>query len=229
MKNKQRRRSRRTREQASFAFPFSWGGARPGAGRKRDPGSGVPHGTRPALGKTHPVHLTWRFVPGLPNLRSPGLAALLRHAFDAGKDRFGFRLVHYSIQSNHLHLIAEAEDERALSRGMQGLGVRIAKRLNKELDRAGRVLSDRYHARQLRSPREVRHALRYVINNALKHGVRCALPDPCSSGHVFDGWRDFAHSLSAHAPVCTARTWLLRVGWRRNGLIALADAPARPG
>ena len=227
-RTKHRKTNRRERE-AEFDFPLGWGGARRGAGRKRDPRSGVTHESRPALGKTHPVHLTWRFASDLPNLRRPGMAALLRHAFDAGRERFGFRLVHFTIQSNHLHLIAEAEDARALSRGMQGLGVRIAKALNKELDRAGRVLSDRYHARQLRSPRQVRNALRYVINNALKHGVRCALPDPCSSGRVFDGWRDHEPTPGTFAPVCLARTWLLRIGWRKGGLIALHEAPARPG
>ena len=96
------------------------------------------------------------------------MAVLLR-AFEAGRDRFGFRLVHYSVQSNHLHLIAEAEDREALIRGLQGLGVRIAKRMNRALDRSGSVLVDRYHVRALETPNEVRMALRYVINNALRH------------------------------------------------------------
>ena len=210
---------------------MQWGGARPGAGRKPDPNSGVRHTERPELRERHPVHLTWRFVSGLPNLRGPEFAAILRNAFDGGRDRFGFRLIHFTIQSNHLHLIAEAEDARALSRGMQGLGVRIAKALNKALDRAGRVLGDRYHARQLRSPRAVRNALRYVLNNALRHGVRCALPDPCSSGNAFDGWRESEgwRPCSRWAPVCRARSWLLSVGWRRSGLISLGEVPSGSG
>jgi putative transposase len=183
--------------------------------------------TRPELKARHPLHLTWRFASDLPNLRAPQFVAILREAFDRGRDRFGFRLVQFTIQSNHLHLIAEAEDERALSRGMQGLGVRIAKALNKWLGRAGRVLGDRYHARQLRTPREVRNALRYVLNNALRHGVRCALPDPCSSGASFDGWSAFDGPLpvTRRAPICRARSWLLRIGWRRGGLIALSEVP----
>lgn len=152
------------------------------------------------------------------------MAVLLR-AFEAGRDRFGFRLVHYSVQSNHLHLIAEAEGREALMRGLQGLGVRIAKRMNRALDRSGSVLVDRYHVRVLETPNEVRMALRYVINNALRHGVACRLPDPCSSGHVFDGWRDHSPRPGARAPVCEARAWLLRKGWRRRGLLELCDAP----
>ena len=228
MKKKRGRKPGACAREPEFNFPLGWGGARAGAGRKRDPDSGVAHTTRPELRERHPVHLTWRFEPDLPSLRGAELLAILRQAFEGGRDRFGFRLVHFSVQSNHLHLIAEAEDERALSRGMQGLGVRLAKAVNKWLGRSGRVLVDRYHARQLRSPREVRNALRYVLNNALRHGVRCVLPDPCSSGSVFDGWRTLLGraAVSRRVPVCKARSWLLRIGWRRRGLIALGEVPA---
>ena len=155
--------------------------------------------------------------------------AVLREAFEAGKQCFGFRLVQFSVQANHLHLIAEADDRRALSRGMRALGVRIAKRLNRMLCRTGRVFADRYHARQLATPTEVRNALRYVLNNALHHGLRGKLPDPCSSGPAFDGWRDRFVTKLTLAPVCAARSWLLRVGWRKRGRIGLSELPAGSG
>ena len=152
--------------------------------------------------------------------------AALRAAFEAGKQRFGFRLVQFSVQADHLHLIAEADDQHALSRGMRALGVRIARCLNRALRRTGSVFTDRYHARQLKTPTQVRNALRYVLNNGLHHGRRGALPDPCSSGPAFDGWRDrCVHELPA-APVSAARSWLLRVGWRKRGLIGIREAPA---
>ena len=216
----------RTRTQAELPFPCGWGGWRRGAGRKRDPRSGVRHVARPKLSRHEPVHLTWRVARDLPNLRRPELMAELRQAFDAGKQRFGFRLVEFSVQADHLHLIAEADDRCALSRGMRALGVRVARCLNRALKRTGRVFSDRFHARQLKTPTEVRNALRYVLNNALHHGRRPALPDPCSSGPAFDGWRDrFVAALPA-APVCAARSWLLRVGWRKRGRIGLRELPA---
>ena len=148
-------------------------------------------------------------------------------ALAAGSDRFGFRLVHYSVQSNHLHLIVEAKDRRALSRGLQGLLVRIAKALNRLWGRKGSVFSDRYHDRILRTPREVRNALRYVLLNARRHGILGPSPDPYSSGRWFDGWRERLGRLvlGREGPVARARTWLLAVGWRRHGRIGLAEVP----
>ncbi|MEW6073566.1 MAG: peptide MFS transporter [Planctomycetota bacterium] len=112
----------------------------------------------------------------------------MRAAFAGGKERFGFRLIHYSVLANHLHLIGEAQNRRALSRGMQGLAVRIAKGLNRHWGRRGKVFADRYHDHILRTPREVRSALAYVLRNAARHGVGGAGADPYSSGRWFDGW-----------------------------------------
>ena len=102
-------------------------------------------------------------------------------------------------------------------------------RLNRALERSGRVFADRYHARQLKTPAEVRNALRYVLNNYLHHGRGGAKPDPCSSGRAFDGWRDRCVHELATAPVCAARSWLLRVGWRKRGRIGLAELPVGAG
>jgi REP element-mobilizing transposase RayT len=102
-------------------------------------------------------------------LREHSLFVLVRQALAAGKRRFGFSLVHFSVQRDHLHLIAEASDGRALSRGVQGLAIRIARAVNRQLARKGRLFADRYHARALKTPREVRFALRYVLLNVRKH------------------------------------------------------------
>jgi len=99
-----------------------------------------------------------------------------------------FQVVHYSIQSNHLHFIVEAHDRRALSSGLRGLLIRIAFALNKLWNRRGSVFAGRFHERELLDPRQVRHALVYVLNNSRKHGVRHTGPDPLSSGPRFEGW-----------------------------------------
>ena len=67
---------------------------------------------------------------------------------------------------------------------MQGLGIRLAKAINRRLGRKGRVWEDRYHGRPLRTPREVRHGLAYVLLNARKHGVHGRGIDPCSGSLV---------------------------------------------
>ena len=170
------------------------------------------------------MHVTLKVTKGLPNLRRKEAFRELERAFVAGAERFGFRLQHYSVQTNHVHLIAEAKDERALSSGMQGLSIRMAKALNRLWARSGKVFADRFHSRALTTPREVRNALAYVLLNSNHHGVRHVDgPDPCSSGASFDGWKNGKNTPAESSPgfLARARTWLLRVGWRRHGLIPL--------
>jgi len=147
-----------------FPLPFrTWGGRRPGAGRKpAGLTAGVPHGPRAIHHGRHPVHVTLRIVAGLPSLRGATLFPVLRGSL-AAASTVSYRVVHYSVQTNHVHLLIEAEDTRARGRGMQGLGIRLAKAINRRLGRRGRVWNDRYHGRPLRTPREVRHGLAYVL------------------------------------------------------------------
>jgi len=175
-----------------------------------------------------PVHLTLRCMSGLPSLRSmevfPSVVAALRAA-----QRGTFRVIHFSVQDNHLHLVVEAVDSSALRAGARSLGVRLARAVNRACGRKGRVLDDRYHTRTLRTPREVRFALAYVLFNFKKHQVRVpTLLDPCSSAPWCDGLRDRrGAALDASTPVVAAHTWLARVGWRRHGLLSPHERPAR--
>jgi REP element-mobilizing transposase RayT len=151
--------------------------------------------------------------PGVGYLRGYQRAKLLEDAFHEARLRFGMRIVHYSIQGNHLHLIVEVDDAVSLSRGMQGLAVRIARRLNGLIRRRGAVFVDRYHAHALRTRREVAHAVRYVLGNYRRH-TREYLPprwdDPYSSS------RFLRAGPKSDAPVMPPRTWLLRIGWRKG-------------
>ena len=181
-----------------------WGGRRHGAGRPREharpglKGTEVPHRRRPDFAARHPVHVTIALVPGLGYLRAYSRAHAVQQVLREAAERFGVRIVHYTIQGMHLHLIVEAGSAEALSRAMQGLSIRLAKRLNALARRHGRVLVDRYHAHVLHSRREVANAVRYVREN-YRHHAREHLPrayrDPFSS---------------ALAPLVAPRTWLLR-------------------
>jgi hypothetical protein len=140
--------------------------------------------------------------------------------------RTDFRVVQFSVQDNHVHLLAEAAHKRALASGVRGLVIRLARAVNRGLGRRGRVWSDRYHARVLRTPRAVRHALVYVLMNFRKHRRVGNEIDPCSSAAWFDGWRTPpAAQASGPRPVAVARTWLARMGWRRYGLIERGERP----
>jgi REP element-mobilizing transposase RayT len=225
--------------QTAFVLPTrrAHGGWRAGAGRKaRRAGSWVTHGVRPWHDRHHPVHVTLRVRRGVPSLRGYRAAASIlaglrvaatSPAPERAARRDSFRVIHYSVQPDHLHLIVEATDRTALSRGMQGLASGLARRVNRRLGRRGALFADRYHAHTLAQPREVRNAIVYVLKNYEKHPE--LLPDrrteprhgldPCSSAHWFDGWAESAHRQPRPPPVCAPRTWLLRVGWQRGGRI----------
>jgi REP element-mobilizing transposase RayT len=214
----------------------------------------VPHLPRARVSRHNGVHVTLRLVDGLPSLRRPTLTDLLLRLFGAECRRKGFRLVHFAIRSNHLHLVCEADAAQALSRGVQRLASRAARGLNARLRRSGRVFRDRFHAVVVSSPRQMRNVLRYVMLNAHKDAARSRRVldgvDLWSSAFYFDGFANVGAVPSepppkpgeriarAQAPPVTEpRSWLLRTGWRRYGLIdtteyaplaAPAEAPASP-
>ena len=187
------------------ALPFrARGGKRPGAGRKpKGPRALVSHARRPRFGKPTPAHITLRVASHVWNLRSRRSFRRIARCFEKARGRPEWRLIEFSVQGNHLHLIVEADSNDALSRGMQALCIRIAKALNAMMKRAGRVFADHYHARLLLTPTELVRAIRYVLGNSAHHfgdeGV-----DPCSSAGC-DRDRLLAAPLS----------WLLREGRKR--------------
>ena len=139
------------------------------------------------------------------NLRSQRCFRALQAAFRKGRDRFGFQMNEFSVQGNHLHFIVEAEDETSLARGIQGLTIRMAKALNRVMGRHGKVFTDRYHARILRSPTQTGHAVRYVLDNFRKHMNKLGQP-PLPAR-----FRD-PYSSATRTPDLTKppRTWLLQ-------------------
>jgi hypothetical protein len=179
---------------------------------------------------------------GVPSLRTVAIVHAIERTFARGCVRPGFRLVHYALLGNHAHLVVEASDRDALGRGMKAVGARLARAVNRVAKRCGRVLAGRYHSRVLKTPRQVHHALRYVLLNARRHAANVSaapgrpvnvLLDPASSARWFDGWRPGCKittergsiSLLEKPAVARARTWLLTTGWRRHGLLDPADVP----
>jgi REP element-mobilizing transposase RayT len=169
----------------------------------------------------------------VPSLRCRAFVREARRSFASACERGSFRLVHFSIQRDHLHLLVEADDARALGRGMKSIAARVARCVNQVFRRTGAALLGRYYVRALRTPREVRNAIAYVLLNARKHWKQrfgSAPPvriDDASSGAWFTGWvhRNQPVSASEPPPVAGARTWLLRVGWRRHGAIDPREVP----
>lgn len=205
------------------------GGARPGAGRppKVAGRRQVPHRARPPHAARHPVHVTLRARRGLPWLRGWKYAAALGGAMRAAQ-KHDFRVIQFSILPDHIHAIAEASDHRALWLGVRGLEIRAARAINRAAGRHGPVFADRYHARALRTPAEVRSALVYVLQNWKKHRRGARAPsgiDVLSSARWFDGWREGQEPPSTPSPVVAPHTWLARIGWRRHGLLSIREVP----
>jgi len=150
------------------------------------------------------------------------------------RDGARFRVLHFSVQYDHIHLIVEAADQDALSTGVRSLAIGMALAINRLVMRRGRLWADRWFGRALTSPRQVRHALVYVLANFRKHARREHPPgvDRFSSGSWFDGWRGALPRDSAGGvarPVSSPRTWLAGIGWRRLGLIGFSEMPATDG
>ena len=210
------------------------GGARAGAGRKKAKGrSDPPHRVRPRDRRWEPVHVVLRAREGVPRLRRRKVFAEVRRAFRVIAARAAFRIVHLSLQRNHLHLLVEADDRESLSRGMQSFEISLARRINRACGRRGKLFAHRYHATPIRSPRQARNALAYVLNNWRHHredrGSGAAL-DEFSSAIAFDGWiastRFAIPADYTPLPVAAAETWLLTVGWRRHPAIGWLEVPA---
>jgi REP element-mobilizing transposase RayT len=192
----------------------TWGGLRKKAGRKSKGARAlVSRKARPELNGRWPVHVTMRVLPEIPSLRV--LNGWVKRALIAGSEKEGFRVIHFAILGNHLHLIAEADDRRSLSRGIQGLAIRISHAVNRALSRKrGKVFSDRFHEHVLRSLRETKAAVNYVIHNFRKHCAKAGHPlavnfvDPHSSAI-------YAAGFEAN-PLPTARFWLLNPVWKKK-------------
>ena len=228
---------------------FRHGGKRTGAGRptqRKRPSER--HKKRAAFKPYEPIHVILRAVPEVGSLRRRDLYRACRLALLATIGRESCRIVHISLQGSHIHLMVEADNRMALARGMQAFQISAAKHINAALTkrarthgsaekRRGRVFNDRYHARIIRSPRQAHHSLAYVLNNWRHHGehrdpaARTWRIDPFSSGPSFDGWRDLdARTIEwpityEPLPVWQPKTWLLRDGWRKHGLIDPAFVP----
>jgi REP element-mobilizing transposase RayT len=222
------------------------GGRRVGAGRKpSQPRKRVGHAARGEHSSNFPVHVTLR--SRLHGLRQQTLLSVFARAIRAANFRSArlgknsaaapFRVVHYSLQGNHVHLLVEAQDKLSLSRGMQGLAASLALRMNRALRRRGAFWADRFHSRELMTTTGVRRALVYVLANHRKH-VKRVRPgvDPFSSGFWFRDWKESSPRplsvsispgvLDPKMPaVAPAQTWLLGSGWKRHGAISFTETP----
>jgi REP element-mobilizing transposase RayT len=187
----------------------------------------MPHRPRAPHETGNPVHVTLRGSRRLRSFRSEIAYPAIEGAIAAASSE-RFRVIHFSVQDDHVHLIVEASDREALIHGVQGLSIRAARAVNHAFRRRGRLWTDRYHARDLASPREVRTAIAYVLLNRRKHAAWARGTARCSAGVGFAGWTAQAKvppGPGAPSPLASPRTWLAKIGWRCAGLLAPDERP----
>jgi REP element-mobilizing transposase RayT len=222
------------------------GGKREGAGRKPAGKLALePHVPRPWVVLDTPLHVTLRIERAVGRLRGDKAYRAIRCALRTVlKHHAQFRIVHFSLQREHIHLICEAESKDGLETGMRSFEIAAAKHLNRELTpkghkrRRGRVIADRYHIDVIDSVARMRNALSYVLNNWRKHredrvtrGLFGGRIDPYSSGVFFLGWKERKHSDFVIPPnyeppdLGNAHSWLLTTGYRRGKPIGVFDVP----
>jgi putative transposase len=212
------------------------GGERDGAGRPARGPRAIQHDPRIRVIPSQPIHVTCPALPRVGSLRHDALYEAIRAASVIAARHDDFRIVHLSIQRTHLHLIVEAKHKTALGKTMQSFLISAARMINRALGQRGTVFGDRYHATVLRTPRQVRNCVAYVLNNWRHHGDdrdRAWKLDPFASGVCFGGWKELDGSPVGFRPPPTyaslivwfPKTWLLSKGWRKHGRIGAFETP----
>ena len=219
-------------------IPRTWGGLREGAGRKKSSSRRDPdHRSRPEHVGRYPLHVVLRVRKEVGRLRRRKVFEAAHRALVKIAARVEFRVVHMSLQHNHIHMLVEAGTGLDLESGMRSLTISLARRINASLDRAGKVFEFRYHSTPLTSPRQTRNAIAYVLNNWRRHREdergfheRTMILDPYSSAISFAGWADFTLGKWPDGyvalPVSPPQTWLMAKGWEKSRRpIRTSDTP----
>jgi REP element-mobilizing transposase RayT len=240
-----RKRPRKVHVQLAFPKRDKNGQKRVGknAGRKpKGKRAGSPHTERAEIDAREPQHVVLRVAADVAWLRTRHAYRAIRRALATVLDRADeFRIVHFSVQGNHLHLLCEAQNKLALARGLQAFQISAAKHLNRECSRRsvrrrGKVFPDRYFAEAIDSVRQVRHTLNYVLNNWRKHrqdrgySLFDGRVDPYSSGVWFAGWKERTEPVAIppdYEPprLSDPRTWYLTTGYKLAPPISVYEVP----
>lgn len=132
-KNK-RERKRSSRKRHVQQRLFRRGGKRRGAGRKSSKvRPGRRHARREDFSARHPLHVVLRIEENIGTLRRRAMYKAIREATISAAAHQRIRIVHASLQHNHVHMIVEAANRDLLARGLQGFQISAARHINRAL------------------------------------------------------------------------------------------------
>ena len=156
------------------------------AGRPAIHDKGIRHRKREEIKRARPLHLTIKL--NRAQMQNKMILKHLKHSIKRGRLK-GLRIIHFSLQNDHVHLYAESESNLILTQGMKALGVSFAKRINKHFKTKGQVYKTRFHLRVLRSASEAKNVINYILKNGVKHNRTKSFIDSYSSWVVLHDFK----------------------------------------
>jgi putative transposase len=208
-------------KQLEFKKVKGWGGKRKSAGRKNRT-STVNHMKREKVEAKFPIHITIKLKKGVVSLRGPKMVAAFKASLQKAKKR-GLKVIHFALETNHAHLFAESDGNHQLRSGMASFGSCFGKAARRVTGGKGSVFQGRYHLQVLKSPRQTKNAMAYVLLNHSKHQGAKPYADHMSSAAFFGDWRALLgerYRVDQPLPrpefLAKPSSWLARDGWRKG-------------
>ncbi|MBC7430062.1 MAG: transposase [Bacteriovorax sp.] len=150
------------------------------AGRPAINDRGIRHIRRDRITKPTSMHLTIKVREYKADIKSKRILRALHHAIIRARLK-KLKVIHYTLEYNHVHLLVEASDHKVMHRGMQALGISLSKSINKIKCLKGTVYKHRYHLKRLTSTQQLKNVLHYIFNNGIHHKRTSSILDPYNS------------------------------------------------
>lgn len=158
-----------------------------GAGRPAIHDRGIRHIARDEIKKLTPLHLTIKIEKDKAGLKNKFILKSLHSSIKKAR-KIGLKIIHYTLEYDHVHLLVETDNKTALARGMQSFGISFSKSINKIKKAQGKVFKTRYHYRKLKTPAEVKNVFNYIFGNSLKHKKAISIVSPYNSLMAIDNF-----------------------------------------
>lgn len=178
------------------------------AGRPAIHDKGIRHIAREIIKKSTSLHLTIKVRENKADIKNKQVLKILHYAIRRSRIK-GLRIIHYTLEYNHIHLLVEAADKQTVHQGMQSFGITFAKKINAIKRLKGTVYKHRYHLRKINSPRELKNVLYYIFNNGIHHKRTSTVLDPYNTLPAFKSLKFLYGHWSNKIEADIKKSWFL--------------------